>query len=386
MWDRLRITITIIITAVGITSLVGVLTASDALRFKIYESFQTITANRVTIRELDKAQKGSPRAKRPRAISLDEALRFKSAAAAASPLPVSICAISPLPSSASGRSGRSNPNIQLVAADENYMLLWGFKIKEGRNLLYAKGSAREECIVGEATASQLKVAPGESISIMGCRLTICGIAERNSPSSSGGCDNSIIFPATPHLTSKLLPAGTSFRISLPKEMTGRAHSLMRAVRRLTPAERDDFLISDFSSSLEQLQRIMRIIVAISFGIGLITLFGASVALMNIMLVSVKERTAEIGLKRALGATPGRIRREFLGEAIWIALKGCLWGTISGIIIGNLTALLLEAPFVIPWRWICSAILLSFAVGILSGYLPAKQAAALVPVEALAHRE
>ena len=117
-------------------------------------------------------------------------------------------------------------------------------------------------------------------------------------------------------------------------------------------------------------------------IGLITLLGAAVGLMNIMLVSVKERTAEIGIRKAIGASSRIIRQQFLVESVSIAQIGCILGIVLGILAGNLVAMLMKAPLFIPWMWMVVAVITCLIVGVASGYLPAKKAAALDPIEAL----
>jgi ABC-type transport system, involved in lipoprotein release, permease component len=117
-------------------------------------------------------------------------------------------------------------------------------------------------------------------------------------------------------------------------------------------------------------------------IGIITLIGASIGLMNIMLVSVTERTREIGTRKAMGATPSVIRQQFLFEAIYIGQLGGLLGIILGVLVGNFIALAIGGPFVVSWFWIISGVLLCFIVSIVSGYIPANKAAKLDPIEAL----
>ena len=104
--------------------------------------------------------------------------------------------------------------------------------------------------------------------------------------------------------------------------------------------------------------------------------------MNIMLVSVKERTAEIGIRKAIGASSAIIRQQFLVESITIAQIGCIIGIILGILAGNLVAMLMDATAFIPWGWVVIAVIICIVVGVASGYLPAKKAAALDPIEAL----
>ena len=127
---------------------------------------------------------------------------------------------------------------------------------------------------------------------------------------------------------------------------------------------------------------MGIITVVAVVIGLITLLGAAVALMNIMLVSVKERTREIGTRKALGASEKTIKEQFLFESVVISQIGCLFGIVLGVSIGNIVASFMNVSYIIPWIWIFSAIVVCLIVGISSGYIPAVRASKLDPIEAL----
>jgi len=134
--------------------------------------------------------------------------------------------------------------------------------------------------------------------------------------------------------------------------------------------------------VEQLIDNMKYITVAATIIGLITLFGAAIGLMNIMLVSVTERTHEIGIRKAMGATRGVIKRQFLAEAIVVGQLGGLLGIVLGIMVGNILSLILGTNFIIPWIWILLGVILCFIVALVSGIYPAVKASKLDPIESL----
>jgi putative ABC transport system permease protein len=156
----------------------------------------------------------------------------------------------------------------------------------------------------------------------------------------------------------------------------------RTVRRLSPTDQTDFQIERSEDMLERSMETMRIVTVAAVIIGFITLLGAAVGLMNIMLVSVNERTREIGVRKAMGATSAIIKQQFLFEAIVIGQLGGVGGIVLGIFAGNLTSIGMKTSFIVPWLWMLLGVAVCFVVSILSGYIPAVRASRLDPIEAL----
>ena len=212
-------------------------------------------------------------------------------------------------------------------------------------------------------------------------------ASKGSSSAFGG-DKFCIIPV---LKAKQINATTnpSFTITIMVNNAaaldatiGEATSLFRNVRDLKVGDPDNFEIERSDSIQQELSGQLTGMTIAGFAIGIITLIGAAIGLMNIMLVSVTERTREIGLRKSLGATPAVIRKQFLIEAIVICLIGGVGGIILGMAAGNLIAFQISGTFVAPWKWLFGAIVLCTIIGLISGFYPAKKAAKLDPVEAL----
>jgi len=166
------------------------------------------------------------------------------------------------------------------------------------------------------------------------------------------------------------------------EAVDEATAKMRAVRKLKPREEDNFNIIKSDSLSESLIDNLSYVSMAAVIIAAITLLGAAIALMNIMLVSVTERTREIGVRKAIGAKSNAILSQFLTEAIAICFLGGIGGIVFGIIIGNITSTLVGGPFILPWTWMSLSAVLCIFVGLLSGFYPALKASRLDPIESL----
>lgn len=391
--NRLRSLLTIAIIAVGIMSLVGILTATEALKREVFTSFEKFGTTSFTINPKYYSTDGGTRqrVRNARAITYSQAKAFKDNFA--SKALVSIYTIVNGNATIKHEGTSTNPTVRVIAADENYLRFNNVGVAQGRSISENNlAGAAFVCIVGNGVVNSLfrgmGTPIGKIISVQGVKFEVIGVMEQMGSAFGGSADNQVIIPTT-SARAYFMGENTSFSIGvMPQSFNGEtdykgeAEQLMRSVRRLAPIDETDFRISSSEAMISELNDIMGVITLVSAVIGLITLLGAAVGLMNIMLVSVKERTREIGTRKALGASAKTIKAQFLYESVVISQIGCAAGVVLGMAAGNLVAVAMSASFIIPWRWIFSAIAVCLVVGVASGYLPAVRASKLDPIEAL----
>jgi len=163
---------------------------------------------------------------------------------------------------------------------------------------------------------------------------------------------------------------------------GEAEGSFRAIRKLNITEENNFVLDRSDSVAEKAMNSLRFLTVSATVIGLITLIGAAIGLMNIMLVSVSERTREVGLIKAIGGKSKMVSRQFLFEAIIISILGAVFGIVLGVIVGNMFSIVLKTGFIVPWDWVLYGIIICTIVGLLAGLYPALKAGRLNPIEAL----
>ena len=389
--NRLRSSLTIAIIALGITSLVGILTAVDSMDATLKDAYSRMGAGIINIRSLYSMPADMRRIRNSREISRAQAERFTDYYRA----PATVTIFTTVLSGTRAEAGqkRTNPTTDVIATDGNYMKYNMLELSSGRSLSAADvEGGRFYCVIGDNVARTLFEAQedpvGQTVHISGRSYIIIGVAAPVGNNAGGSMDGSILVPYTNALAN-LATSTPDFTIGIlpdpsvsPEAAATEAEMTFRAVRRLAPFDDADFRITRSEAVIEELNSTMRTLTIAAIVIGLVTLTGAAVGLMNIMLVSVRERTREIGTRKALGASSKRIKAQFLMESVIIGQTGGLIGIAAGILIGNIIAAVMQASFVIPWLWMLLAIVLCMAVGILSGYIPAKRAAALDPIECL----
>lgn len=391
--QSLRTFLTIMIIAIGIMALVGILTAIDVIKDGITSNFTTMGANTFNIRNRGsnvRIGRGGKRQPVFRYISYDEAVRFKKDFTF--PARVGLSCVGSRTSTVKHGSDKTNPNIAIFGGDENYLVTSGYELDDGRNFSFQElKSGSNVAIIGQEIKKTLfpkTSATDKEIMIGAVRVRVIGVLKEKGSSFGFGGDKIAILPIQ-NVRRLFMSGSDSYVINVlalsPEmldETISEAIGLFRIVRKLGVKDELNFDItkSDNLSAL-LIDNLSFVSVAATL-IAIITLIGAAIGLMNIMLVSVTERTREIGVRKAIGATSLTIRNQFLVEAIVICQLGGLLGIFLGILMGNAVSMYFDQGFVIPWFWMIVAALLCFVVGLLSGLIPAIKAAKLDPIEAL----
>ncbi len=390
--NLLRSVLTALIVAIGIASLVGILTAIDGIQSSITSSFSSLGANSFNIAV--KRSRGRSRGRDERVyppITYKQAVRF--AEKFKSNAQVSLSAFVTGTAEVKRLSEKTDPNVFVVGGNVNYIYQEGLDIEKGRNFSEIEDKyGSNVAVIGKKIAKNLfkkdEDPLGEEISVWGIRFRIIGVLSEQGAMDGGSSDNRVIIPLT---SGRAMAAGRSLTIVIDvlvdnsismDEAMGEAQGLMRIIRHDKIGEPESFEVKRSESLAETLGDITGYLRFGGVGIGVITLLGASIGLMNIMMVSVTERTREIGIRKALGATPSRIRQQFLIEAIVVTQMGGIAGVILGMVLGNIVTSFMGGSFIIPWLWILVSFLIGIVVGVGSGYYPAKKASKLDPIESL----
>ena len=390
----LRTVLTILIISFGIMALVGILTATDSIKYYLTQNFSMMGSNTLTIRNrsMNIHMGGNDqKEKRYEPITYNQAKEFKER--------FEFPAFTSVFTRATGiatlkyEANKTNPNVRVIGADENYLVTSGDEVELGRNFTpneidYGFSSA----ILGASLIKDLfknKEDPiGKIISIGPGKFKIIGVLKSKGSSMGFSGDQTCFIPVT-NVRTNFGRSGMSYNINimakrpeLLEAATGEATAILRNIRKVPVGTEDTFEISKSDTVAKMLIENIKYVTMAATLIGFITLLGAAIGLMNIMLVSVTERTREIGIRKAIGATKRVIRNQFLVESIVIGQLGGILGIILGILVGNVISLLIGSAFIVPWIWILTGVVLCFAVALISGIIPARKAANLDPIESL----
>lgn len=407
--NKLRTGITVVIIALGIFALILIITAIQAASNSLTSSFSTMGANAFSIRFKDRnfrfgggrssTVKSTKNGKRERKsntgipISLDEARAFRDRFNFPG-AKVSIALRGPSSIVVNNSKRKTNPEVNIFGGDENYLELNGYKIAYGRNITGAEvESGMNVCLIGSAVAA--KLFPDNSaraidavVNVDHIPYRVIGVLE-DKGSSAFFNTSKIVITSYNNIRRIFSSTNNSYILAVQVQdlkkidlATGEAAGVFRPIRKLAVTDADNFFIDKSDSIAESLLTNLGFLEKGTIGIAFITLIGAAIGLMNIMLVAVNERTKEIGLVKALGGTKKDIRSQFLFESVIISLMGAVAGIVAGILVGNLVALLLNTGFVIPWGWVIAGIIVCFVVGLAAGLYPAYKASRLDPIVAL----
>ena len=406
--NKLRTGLTVSIIALGIMALILVYTSIKAINQKFSDSFSTMGANGFTIRykernfnmgndgnvELKKEKAGKKKEKKSnmgKRITIDDAELFRKNYQFPSTTSVSVFANRN--ALVSFETKKTSPNVVLFGGDENYLHLNGFELIIGRNInLVDIQSARYVCLLGHDVASKLfngkpEKAVNAVVRVQNIPYRVVGVLASRGSSFGMSWDNRVV--TTYKNIHRQFNSGSSYVVgvmaddlTLVNEAMGEAEGLFRSVRKLTTTEENNFVMDRNDSIVEKAMNSIRFITISATVIALITLIGAAIGLMNIMLVAVTERTKEVGLIKAIGGKSKTVRYQFLLEATIISVLGAVFGIVLGVLLGNVVSVLIGTGFVIPWNWVIIGVAICTIVGLLAGLYPALKAGKLNPIEAL----
>jgi putative ABC transport system permease protein len=405
--NKLRTGITVAIIALGIAALVGIRTAIEAMTQKFTESFSAMGANGFSLRyrqmwrmqndrgakKEKKGQKKEKQSNQNKPITKQQAEDFKQAFKFPSQVGLSIFGGNN--TTVNFENKKTNPTVRVSGGDDNFVDLNGYKISAGRNLNDLDvESGRNVCLLGKDVATTLfgdnAERPIEKIvRVNNIPFRVIGVLAEKGSTLGFSWDNSVITSYNNVRRFFSSGSNTSFSIGIKVEDVklldagiGEAEGTFRSVRKLTTTEGNNFLIDKSDSFVDMLLKNLQWLTVSAIVIGFITLMGAAIGLMNIMLVAVTERTKEVGLIKAIGGKQRNVRNQFLYESIIISLLGAGFGIFVGVLLGNGVSMLMSTGFVVPWAWVLLGIVICSIVGLLAGIYPAFKASRLNPIEAL----
>lgn len=285
----------------------------------------------------------------------------------------------------------TDPTVRVIGSNQYYISNNAYELSEGRNFSSEDIQyGRLYAIIGHDIQEELfqNVNPvGKNIRVAGHQYRVIGVMEEKGSVFGQSQDEFVLIPYTAALMIYGGDRNIDIQVKAPAmdfietamdEITG----VMRVIRKVSPGAENDFEIETNDSLAGTFDQFTFILYAVGFVIGGITLFGAGIGVMNIMLVSVSERTREIGLRKAVGATKKAIVSQFLTETIFICQLGGLIGIVLGILAGNGMALWIETEPVIPIWAVLTGFFGMFVIALLFGVYPAYKAARLDPIESL----
>ncbi len=389
-----RTILTVAIIAFGIMALVGILTAIDSVEYYLTQNFAMMGSNTFNIRNRSlRVRIGHHRSRAASysIITYRQAVAFKDRYSFPAVASVSVTGTGT--ATIKHKSQKTDPNVRVTGVDGNYLATAGLELDRGRNFQPSEVTGGSHLVIlGSDVVKKLfknKEDPiGKIVSIGAGMYRVIGTLREKGSSLGFTGDRAVFLPLNnvrQYFSRPNMNYTVSIMVKQPGQMEaaiGEATGLFRQIRKDRLGEENSFSIVKSDNIANMLIGLTSNITIGATVIGLITLFGAAIGLMNIMLVSVTERTREIGIRKAIGARRKTIRNQFLFEAIVIAQIGGVLGIVAGIVMGNIISFMTGSTFIIPWQWVFGGVLLTFVVALASGIIPANKAARTDPIESL----
>jgi putative ABC transport system permease protein len=389
--NRLRTALTILGVVVGIFSIIVIMTILTMLQSSIDEGLSSLGKNTFQIQKHDNVFGGGPRMRdRNREdITIEDGVRLREMLTEAKFVGVEQWEFGIV---VKYQNKETNPNISVAGVNTDAMKTNDWNVEEGRDFREDDiNYSANVCLIFHPIADKLfpnNNPMGKEVRVDGRPLRVIGIVEPQSALFGQSRDNYVIVPITTW-QSMYGRYGRSVNITVMSQskedyndVIEAATGYMRTIRKVAPGQPNDFFIFSNESMIEQTNQITGPIKIIALAISLIALIAAGVGIMNIMLVSVTERTREIGVRKALGARKKWILIQFLFEAIILCMLGGFIGIVIGVSIGNFAGSFLNAQSAVPWDWVFIGLSMCIAVGVIFGTYPAYKASNLDPIEAL----
>ena len=393
--QKVRAGITMLIIAFGIMALVGTLTVVKGIDNSFSASLRSLGSDKFSFKRYQNSfiQGNKHRRKRKKInppITYRDAFNFKKRYQHDNAL-VSLSFVAGRDVEVKSAEKKSDPKYIIIGIDENYTAVNELKVSKGK--IFTKKDIlnnRHYAVVGTDLTKELFKDTNplhKEIIINGNRFIIIGVLAKRQATFGGSQNNKILIPV--NLARSIFPNRSNFLINVSVKdktqydrLVSNAVALMRKIRKLRPVEANNFGINRSDKLEKELKKVSATLRFFAFIIGLITILGSSIALMNIMLVSVTERTREIGVRKAIGANSLHVMLQFFIETLVITVLGGIIGIIFGLMIGFLVAKLMKMTFSMPWDALGIAIFVIFVVAIISGLYPAYKASRLDPIQAL----
>ena len=389
----LRSALTLLGVLIGVFSIIAVMTAIRVLQSNLEGAMTSLGANTLQFsRRPAIVTDGMDFQKfmRRRRFYIDDRNRLKDRV----PEGVAVAARTSFATGeASSRFARTPSNIPGEAVTPEGFVTQTWVVTQGRAFTEADDEAgRNVCVLGADLADKLfpfgvESAVGDTVKYLGVNYTVVGLLERRGAIFGMSRDNFIAIPLGTALRRFGRELSLVIQVQAPSrdtfdETVELCRGAMRAMRKVPPGDEDDFEIITNDSTVAQFRTLTQMVRLGAAAISSIALIAAGIGIMNIMLVSVTERTREIGIRRAIGAKKRSVMIQFIGEAVMLSQVGGVAGVILGIAFGNLMCFLVSAPPVVPVDWALIGLGICSAVGIIFGTYPAWKAANLDPIDSL----